>query len=198
MAGVRYGRLVGLRYAGRRGSHAHWHFQCDCGEQTIASGAAVRAGKTASCGCLHREISAARLTVHGRRARKRHDATYRAWQEINVYCTHDGSPRFRDFGARGVTVAAAWRDDFEAFLADMGERPAGAILARLDERGDFSPGNCQWIAARPRSERARNTRRSAPDQAASAAGMGSARISERNVSSGAPSVVVASTSSRAR
>lgn len=154
MTGLRYGRLVGIEFAHSGGGRAHWLFACDCGNRTVAAGTAVRAGTTASCGCLHREISAARLTTHGHRAGKRHDATYRAWQEINTVCTNPASPRFRDFGGRGIAVCAAWSADFPRFLEDMGERPIGTILARTDPSDDFTPGNCRWVQARSRSQRA--------------------------------------------
>lgn len=160
MVGDRYGRLVGLEFHETRRNHAHWLFQCDCGETTIANGAAVRAGRTTSCGCLHREVSAERLLTHGHRAKNRHDPTYRAWQQINTFCRNPASPRFRDFGGRGVAVCPAWRDDFEAFLADMGRRPSGTVLARLDARGDFEPGNCRWEIVRSRAARAIEAHRS--------------------------------------
>jgi hypothetical protein len=154
MTGLRCGRLVGIEFSHRAGSHAHWRFLCDCGNETTVDGTAVRAGKTASCGCLHREICAARLTTHGRRAKKRHDPTYRAWQEIHTFCTNPESPRYRDFGARGIRVCPAWRADFETFLADLGERPADHILVRIDPHQDFRPGNCRWAPLRSRSRRA--------------------------------------------
>jgi hypothetical protein len=155
MTGLRYGRLVGIDFSHRSGGHAHWRFICDCGNETTADGTAVRAGNTASCGCLHREICAARLLKHGRRAKKRHDPTYRAWQEINTLCSNPESPRYRDFGARGIRVCPTWSSDFEAFLADMRERPADRILVRIDLHGDFEPGNCRWAPVRTRSRRAR-------------------------------------------
>ena len=81
MVGVRHGRLVGLSFVESGPQHAHWRFQRDCGVIAIADGAAVGAGQTMSCGCLHCEISAARLTVNGHRAGKRHGPTYPAWQQ---------------------------------------------------------------------------------------------------------------------
>jgi hypothetical protein len=157
MVDRRFGRLVGVAFHEILHNHAWWLFQCDCGETTVADGAKVRGGNTRSCGCLHREISAARLTTHGWRAKKRHDSTYRAWQEINSLCTNPAVPRFRDFGALGIAVAPAWADDFEAFVAVMGERPANTILERIDRSGDFAPGNCRWASARSRAVRAKES-----------------------------------------
>lgn len=197
MVGVRQGRLLGVAFEETRGAHAFWRFLCDCGTLTVANGAAVRAGRTVSCGCLHREVSAARLTRHGHRAQKRHGATYRAWQEINTLCANPGAPRFRDFGALGVKVVDAWADDFEAFLADMGERPVGAVLARLDASQDFHAGNCRWEPVRSRAERAKASRRSR-GQSAPARASGSSRSSDRSRSTASPSAVVASEASSAR
>jgi hypothetical protein len=154
MTGVRHGRLVGIGYSHNHNGHAHWLFLCDCGNEVTVNGAAVRAGTTASCGCLHREISAERLIVHGRRAQKRHDPTYRAWQAMNDSCANPLSPKFRHCGALGIEVCSVWQSDFEAFLADMGERPEGTILARIGGFGHFEPANCRWIATRSRSRRA--------------------------------------------
>jgi hypothetical protein len=139
MTGMRFGRLIGIAFAHRgAGGHAHWRFRCDCGREIVAVGKNVRTGSTASCGCLHREVSAARLTEHGHRAAKQHGPTYRAWQQMQ----------------RQGSVCARWRDDFRAFLADLGERPVGAKLARQDTALPFAPGNCRWAAVAPRAVRA--------------------------------------------
>lgn len=157
MRGLRYGRLVGIEFAHSIGGRAHWRFICDCGNETIASGGAVRAGVTASCGCLHREISAARLLKHGHRAAKRHGPTYRAWQQINTFCSNSGSPRYRDYGARGARVCPTWSADFEVFLAAMGERPPLHVLVRIDPDRDFGAANCRWAIVSDRSQRARES-----------------------------------------
>ncbi len=156
MTGLRFGRLVGNGYSHRHANgHAYWLFACDCGNEIVTSGSAVRAGHATSCGCLHREICAARLLKHGRRAAKRHDATYRAWQAMNDACGNPESPKYETCGAYGIAVSSSWRGDFEAFLDAMGERPAGTILDRIDMALDFGPGNCRWVAAASRSDRAR-------------------------------------------
>lgn len=154
MAGRRYGRLTGLRFHHRdAGGHAHWLFGCDCGAELVADGGNVRSGNTASCGCLHRERSAARLTVHGHRAGRRHDPTYRAWQAMN--------------GAAGDAVCAGWRGGYPAFFADLGERPAGTVLRRVDEAGGWAPGNCRWVASSRPARAAQPPAAPSPARAAS-------------------------------
>lgn len=153
MTGVRYGRLLGVAFSHRsRHGHAYWLFRCDCGREATIAGGNVRAGNTTSCGCLHREISALRLTVHGHRAGRRQGPTYRAWQAMNDSCTNPRSPGWGRCGAKGAGVCAAWRSDYPRFLLDMGERPAGAVLARLSPWDDFDPQTCFWSARSSKSE----------------------------------------------
>ncbi len=155
MTGLRFGRLVGLSFSHRGPcGHAHWHFSCDCGARVTVDGSKVRSGNTTSCGCRHREISAARLTVHGHRGGKRHGPTYRAWQAMKDGCANPASPKFDAIGARGIAVCPAWHADYERFLADMGERPAGTTLERVDAARGFAPGNCAWAPTPSRSARA--------------------------------------------
>ena len=59
-----------------------------------------------------------------------------------------------------MAMCTAWADDFEAFLADMGQRPSGTVLARLNTQGDFEPGNCRWATVRSRAARAIEAHRS--------------------------------------
>lgn len=155
MEGRRYGRLVGVAYSHTSpGGRAYWHFDCDCGGTVVADGCNVRAGNTASCGCLHREICAERLTVHGHRARKHHGPTYRSWQLLNDGARNPSSPGWRAMGALGLVPHSIWAASFERFLADMGERPAGTQLVRIDAARGFEPGNCRWAPVDDRRVRA--------------------------------------------
>jgi len=203
MAGLRFGRLVGVAYSHTgRGGRAHWLFLCDCGAETVADGTNVRSGGTASCGCLHREISAERLTTHGHRGAGRHGPTYRAWQLMNGSCGNPAVAGWKHCGGRGIAVAARWRHDYPAFLADMGERPAGTVLARRDAGADFSTANCFWADGRSRAERAAAGARypaagsmagSAPSLPAGAGGR-SASVSQANAGPWAATIMPSSIS----
>jgi hypothetical protein len=83
--------------------------------------------------------------------------TYRAWQSAIQRCTNPNHPSWKDYGGRGITVCARWRS-FEAFLADMGERPAARLsLDRWPNNdGGYAPGNCRWAT---QSEQLRNRRK---------------------------------------
>ena len=70
-------------------------------------------------------------------------------------CTNERAANFKYYGGRGIRVCQQWRDSFEAFLADMGERPEGKTLDRINNDGNYEPGNCRWATW---SEQRRNRR----------------------------------------
>ena len=82
--------------------------------------------------------------------------TYRSWLSMRSRCRNPNNESFQYYGGRGIAIAPRW-DSFEAFLADMGERPEGASLDRIDVNGNYEPGNCRWATM---ATQARNTRQS--------------------------------------
>jgi hypothetical protein len=115
------------------------------------------------------ERKATALT-HGHSARGRWSPTYYSWAGMIQRCTNPARINWQDYGGRGIHVCERWRN-FAAFLADMGERPAGTSLERNDPQGHYEPGNCCWATRRQQARNRRSTKLTADDVAAIRSGL---------------------------
>lgn len=149
LTGMKFARLTVTQYSHTEGKKAFWHCVCDCGRAITLYGAVLRSGNTRSCGCLQRDIVRARSIgnsfggKHGHTKNLTCSRTYRSWKSMIQRCTNPNVPRFNRWGGRGIKVCDRWAD-FENFLADMGERPVGMSLDRINNDGNYEPGNCRW------------------------------------------------------
>jgi hypothetical protein len=160
LIGQRYGRLSVIERAPMKGAckSPRWLCECDCGQSREVIQEHLRAGRTRSCGCLTREPRTNVPTKHGHTRNRHCSPEYCAWRGAKSRCENQNHDRYADYGGRGIRMCERWSSSFEAFFADMGPRPSGRSLERINNNGHYEPGNCKW-ATRAEQERNKRARR---------------------------------------
>lgn len=149
----KFGRWTVLSFGGRTATRDRvWNCRCECGTEKLVRGGHLTSGRSPSCGCVSKERNTAKFTTHGMFGRP----IYRLWAAMIARCENKKVACYPRYGGRGIRVCPEWHS-FEAFYADMGERPPGKSLDRIDNDGPYCKANCRWATA---TEQALNTRRS--------------------------------------
>lgn len=161
ITGQKFGRLTVLskRPKTDRQGGSLWLCRCECGEECERVGSYLRLTKqTVSCGCFHRQWSAtfgsnpefverraSTITTHGQKRRGFTGAEYKTWLGMKARCYTPSNKDYPKWGGRGIAVCERWKNDFSAFLADMGQKPTPAhTIDRRRSNEDYSPDNCRW------------------------------------------------------
>lgn len=153
--GQRFGRLVTLAKISARASghvNTRWLCLCVCGKHHVVVSGSIGVS-TFSCGCLFVELTKQRR-LHG----MKNTPTWNSWHAMLQRCHDPNSSMWRYYGGRGIRIDPRWLD-LRNFLADMGEKPVGTSLGRIDNDGDYVPTNCRWETPKQQNRNTRGVRR---------------------------------------
>lgn len=139
--GDRYGKLVAKEVHRKTKRGTMWVFQCDCGQLHYNLISQVRSGRTRSCGCIVAKRK------HGHGSKFNIIPEYRAWSAMKGRCDNPNNIKYYLVGAKGIRYQESWKE-YVNFINDMGFKPKGTVLKRLDTRGDYTKENCRWLTPR--------------------------------------------------
>lgn len=159
ITGQQFGRWIVVKRVSPVGAKpVYWTCQCACGVTKDVDGNSLRRGMSTSCGCFQREDMSRRRTTHGQARRRQRtdqdvgwdlrvkDPTYSSWKSMHDRCYNPNTINYVNYGGRGITVCDRWRgpDGFTNFRADMGVRPDGKTIGRLNDAPVYSKDTCAW------------------------------------------------------
>jgi hypothetical protein len=156
LTGLTFGRWTVLEYKGvDKNTKPLWLCRCECGNEKVVFARSLVRGASKSCGCLRKESNTARLAK-----RNSGHKLYDRLSSMKQRCYNPKNEAYKYYGGRGVRVCDEWLNDSQLFVdwALANGWQEGLEIDRIDNDGDYSPNNCQWVTDKINSRNRSNAR----------------------------------------
>ena len=147
ISGMKFGKLTAIKTVGKNSKGEYqWECICDCGNRRTVNVSDLLRGRSTSCGCSRQK--------HG----KSKNVLFHIWQSMKQRCGNANSPKYKNYGGRGISVCGEWADSFDAFYqwAIHSGYEKGLQIDRADNEKGYSPDNCRWVTALQNENNRRN------------------------------------------
>jgi len=151
LKGCVFGKLTVIELDKVENYRSSWLCQCSCGNKKSIKLGNLRSGRSRSCGCN------TRIATSQRKKGFRGTRQYYVWVEMKQRCHNPNNSNYKHYGKRGIKVCDRWINSYQNFLEDMGERPKGLTLERVNNDGNYEPNNCKWATCKEQANNRRNS-----------------------------------------
>jgi len=162
LTGKKFGYLTAIKPTRMTEEHSQlWLCRCDCGNFKEVEARYLKRKRPHNCGCMTKKLQSSRSENHGASGTR----LYYVWYSIRCRCEREYSSEYQNYGGRGISVCAEWRDSFPAFQEwalsngyDENAPRGECTIDRIDVDGDYEPSNCRWVDITTQANNRRNNR----------------------------------------
>jgi len=145
LIGKRFNRLTVIgKVNNNKFGKTQWECLCDCGNKIIVVGGSLKSKNTKSCGCLNIEKSRERIIKQSTTHNMSNHKLYNTWQQMKYRCYNLNNNCYKYYGGRGIFVCRRWRNSLNNFIKDVGSKPKGKTMDRINNNQSYGPWNIKW------------------------------------------------------